>query len=93
MLSSPTTPATSTTLPAALLTGLGADAQERRLYELNVIEQVVNAAQTTIVQQAWERGQDLAVNASGPRELAEGYRRALDAITAPGDYIGGTGAS
>jgi carbonic anhydrase len=34
----------------------------RRLCELNVMEQVINVAQTTIVQQAWERGQGLAVH-------------------------------
>ena len=33
-----------------------------RLCELNVITQVINAAQTTIVQNAWERGQQLAVH-------------------------------
>lgn len=33
-----------------------------RLCELNVIEQVSNVSQTTIVQQAWERGQELAVH-------------------------------
>lgn len=33
-----------------------------RLCELNVIEQVANVSQTTIVQQAWERGQELAVH-------------------------------
>ncbi len=33
-----------------------------RLCELNVIEQVVNVCQTTIVQDAWERGQELAVH-------------------------------
>ena len=32
------------------------------LCELNVIEQVVNVCQTTIVQDAWERGQELAVH-------------------------------
>ncbi len=31
------------------------------LCELNVIEQVVNVAQTTIVRDAWERGQELTV--------------------------------
>ena len=31
------------------------------LCELNVIEQVVNVCQTTIVQNAWERGQELSV--------------------------------
>jgi carbonic anhydrase len=33
-----------------------------RLCELNVIEQVVNLCQTTIVQDAWDRGQTLAVH-------------------------------
>lgn len=33
-----------------------------RLCELNVIEQVFNACQTTVVQDAWERGQGLAVH-------------------------------
>ncbi len=33
-----------------------------RLCELNVIEQVVNVCQTTIVQDAWERGQDVRVH-------------------------------
>jgi carbonic anhydrase len=33
-----------------------------RLCELNVIEQVVNVCQTTVVQDAWERGQDLVVH-------------------------------
>ncbi len=34
----------------------------RRLCELNVIEQVSNVCQTTIAQDAWERGQDLTVH-------------------------------
>ncbi len=34
-----------------------------RLCELNVVEQVVNVCQTTIVQDAWERGQDLTIHA------------------------------
>ncbi|MGZ8292329.1 MAG: carbonate dehydratase [Telluria sp.] len=33
-----------------------------RLVELNVVEQVVNVAQTTIVQDAWDRGQPLTVH-------------------------------
>lgn len=33
-----------------------------RLCELNVIEQVVNVSETTIVQQAWENGQELSVH-------------------------------
>jgi len=33
-----------------------------RLCELNVITQAINAAQTTIVQNAWERGQNLTIH-------------------------------
>ena len=33
-----------------------------RMVELNVMEQVVNASQTTVVQDAWERGQQLTVH-------------------------------
>jgi carbonic anhydrase len=33
-----------------------------RLCELNVVEQVANVAQTTIVRDAWDRGQDLTVH-------------------------------
>jgi carbonic anhydrase len=33
-----------------------------RMCELNVIEQVANVCQTTVVQDAWERGQELAVH-------------------------------
>ena len=40
------------------------DESERvdRLCELNVIEQVVNVSRTTIVQNAWQRGQELGVH-------------------------------
>ena len=37
-------------------------AQSARLCELNVIEQAANVCQTTIVRDAWERGQPLAVH-------------------------------
>jgi carbonic anhydrase len=37
-------------------------ARHRRLCELNVIEQVLNVSQTTIVREAWARGQTLAVH-------------------------------
>ncbi len=40
----------------------GDDARVNRLCELNVIEQVVNVSQTTIVRDAWARGQELAVH-------------------------------
>jgi carbonic anhydrase len=36
--------------------------QHQRLCELNVVEQVLHACQTTVVRNAWERGQTLAVH-------------------------------
>lgn len=36
--------------------------RHRRLCELNVVEQVANVARTTIVRDAWERGQELAIH-------------------------------
>jgi carbonic anhydrase len=39
-----------------------AEAQTDLLCELNVIEQAVNVCQTTVVQEAWARGQPLAVH-------------------------------
>ena len=45
------------------LAALASEAQRHdRLCELNVIEQVVNVSQTTIVREAWTRGQALAVH-------------------------------
>ena len=40
------------------------DEQKRwdKLCELNVIEQVLNVAETTVVQDAWQRGQQLTIN-------------------------------
>jgi carbonic anhydrase len=38
------------------------EARLNRLCELNVVEQVANVCQTTVVQSAWERGQPLAVH-------------------------------
>jgi carbonic anhydrase len=40
----------------------GEDARVDRLCELNVVEQVMNVCQTTVVEGAWERGQDLSVH-------------------------------
>jgi carbonic anhydrase len=37
-------------------------ARHRRLCELNVMEQVVNVSRTTVVRDAWARGQKLAVH-------------------------------
>src|SRR5215210_6231145 len=46
------------------LLGSVTDETERlnRLCELNVIEQVMNVSQTTILQRAWENGQEIAVH-------------------------------
>jgi carbonic anhydrase len=44
------------------LASLAADAQLSRLCELNVVEQALNVCQTTIVGDAWQRGQDLTVH-------------------------------
>jgi carbonic anhydrase len=48
---------------AAFLDGI-VDVEERvrRVCELNVIEQVANVCQTTVVREAWGRGQELAVD-------------------------------
>ena len=40
----------------------GEEQRQRRLCELNVIEQVINVSQTTVVSDAWGRGQQLAVH-------------------------------
>ena len=47
----------------AQLDGAASDAQRHDLLcELNVIEQVVNVCRTTVVREAWARGQELAVH-------------------------------
>jgi carbonic anhydrase len=48
---------------AAELNALAPDAREDRLCELNVLEQALNVCETTIVQDAWDRGQSVAVHA------------------------------
>jgi carbonic anhydrase len=45
------------------LDALGGEAREDRLCELNVLEQAINVCETTIVQDAWDRGQSLTVHA------------------------------
>ena len=54
------------------------DEKERldRLCELNVIEQVLNVGRTTIVQSAWQRGQEVAVH-GWIYDLADGLLRDL----------------
>jgi carbonic anhydrase len=56
-----------------------------RLCELNVVEQVANVCQTTIVREAWERGQPLAVH-GWIYSLQDGLLRDLDTtVTSPGE--------
>ena len=45
-----------------LLAGLGSEWHMDALCELNVIEQVLNVAQTTVIQDAWARGQAVTLN-------------------------------
>ena len=47
---------------AALLAAADESALVDRLCELNVVEQVNNVCHTSVVQEAWERGQDIAVH-------------------------------
>lgn len=56
-----------------------------RLCELNVIEQVVNVSQTTVVRDAWARGQVLAVH-GWVYDIGDGLLRDLDiCVTAEGE--------
>ena len=56
------------------------DGQHHRLCELNVIEQVVNVSQTTIVRDAWARGQPLEVH-GWIYDLRDGLLRDLEVST------------
>ncbi len=63
---------------AVALAAIGLDVgRVNRLCELNVIEQVANVCQTTIVRDAWDRGQDLAVH-GWVYSLQDGLLRDLD---------------
>ena len=54
--------------------------QHDRLCELNVIEQVANVSQTSVVRDAWSRGQALSVH-GWIYSLADGLLRDLDVTT------------
>ncbi len=58
-----------------------------RLCELNVIEQVSNVCQTTIVRDAWERGQEIAVH-GWIYGLQDGRLRDLDVTVTDRDNAG-----
>jgi carbonic anhydrase len=73
---------------AAALAKIGLDrARTNTLCELNVIEQVGNVCQTTIVRDAWERGQALAVH-GWIYGLQDGLLRDLEVTVANGDNAG-----
>ena len=57
-----------------------------RLCELNVIEQVLNVCQTTIVETAWERGQEVTIHGWIYR-LSDGLVRDLGVSVSGGDRI------
>jgi carbonic anhydrase len=62
-------------------------ARARLLCELNVIEQVVNVCQTTLVQTAWDRGQPLTVR-GWIYDVADGLIQDLSMKVGRGDDIG-----
>lgn len=57
-----------------------------KLCELNIIDQVMNVCQTTIVQTAWERGQDLTVH-GWVYGLSDGLVRDLNVHIAAQDEV------
>jgi carbonic anhydrase len=61
---------------ATLLHRMPRDTRHDRLCELNVLEQALNVCQTTVVQDAWARGQPLAVH-SWVYDLGDGLLRDL----------------
>ncbi len=71
-------------------TELNAIADERlrynRLAELNVIRQALNVCHTTIIQNAWKRGQELCVH-GWIYELTDGRLRHLNCVISSPDQI------
>ncbi len=65
---------------------MDANLRHDRLCELNVIEQVVNVCQTTILQDAWERGQDVTVH-SWVYSLQDGLVRDLGMAVSNADAM------
>jgi carbonic anhydrase len=60
--------------------------RHKRLCELNVLEQVVNVSRTTVVRDAWARGQELAVH-SWIYDIRDGLLRDLGACVTAEDEI------
>ncbi|MEO8159700.1 MAG: carbonate dehydratase [Betaproteobacteria bacterium] len=73
---------------AAALEAIGlSDARVDRLCEFNVVEQVANVCQTTIVRDAWDRGQQLSVH-GWIYGLKDGLLRDLDVTVVSRDEAG-----
>jgi carbonic anhydrase len=72
---------------AAVLDPLGDEERRVRLCELNVIEQVANVCQTTVVEDAWARGDDLTVHGV-VYGLEDGLLRDLDVSRSNGRIDG-----
>jgi carbonic anhydrase len=73
----------------ARIDALAGDAERhRRLCELNVIEQVVNVSQTTVLREAWGRGQDLTVH-GWIYDIRDGLLRDLEMSVAAGEDLHG----
>ena len=72
---------------AAQLEGLATERDRHaRLCELNVIEQVVNVGQTTVVRDAWARGQGLTVH-GWVYDVADGLLRDLNVSVSNRDAL------
>ena len=71
----------------SMMEGIASHGQQSdRLCELNVIEQTVNVCQTTVVQEAWARGQDVAIHGWIYR-LTDGRLRELHGCIAGQDEL------
>jgi carbonic anhydrase len=69
-----------------LATAGSLDNQINRLCELNVLEQVANVCQTTVIQDAWARGQEVTVH-GWIYDLADGLIRDLKVnSSSPGEF-------
>lgn len=74
---------------AALLRAAGDDERRMdRLCELNVVEQALHVCETTVVRDAWERGQPLAIH-SWIYSLKDGRLRDLQFTTAGAPDVAG----
>lgn len=72
---------------AFLLAGVTTpEARLDRLCELNVIEQVLNVAQTTVMREAWERGQQVTVH-GWVYGLNDGLIHNLDMTVSRNDHV------